>query len=341
MINIQRLNVSFKQKKNNIHAVKDVSLTINEGEIFGIIGYSGAGKSTLLRCINLLEKPTSGTVLVDRVDLTALSKTELRQKRSGIGMIFQQFNLIHAKTVYENIAFNLLAAGVPQSEHRKRIEELLELVGLQDKQNSYPEELSGGQKQRVGIARALANNPKILLCDEATSALDPDTTQQILELLKNINQLLNITIVLVTHEMEVIKSICQRVAVMEKGEIVEVDDVYQLFAKPKSSLMKQFVASLYQDNLPQLILKAYQNDTLVRLVFDNSNAEQAIIDHLKEAFQVSVSIVQGKIEYIQQKPLGHLTIALKGHHHEIEKVCDYLKRTITRMEVIHSYENIH
>ena len=218
MIEVQQLTKAYK----DITAIKDINLTIEKGEIFGIIGYSGAGKSTLLRCLNLLEKPTEGSIFVDKEDITTLSDKAVRKKRQQIGMIFQHFHLISAKTVYENVAFSLKAAGKSKEEMKNRVPELLEMVGLADKAGNYPSQLSGGQKQRVGIARALANDPKVLLCDEATSALDPTTTDSILKLLKKINETLGITIVLITHEMEVVQTICDRVAVMEAGEIVEI-----------------------------------------------------------------------------------------------------------------------
>ncbi|MBS4750905.1 ATP-binding cassette domain-containing protein [Granulicatella sp. zg-ZJ] len=336
MIKIDDVSVLFKQKKQEIQAVHQVNLHIEKGDIFGIIGYSGAGKSTLLRCINFLEQPTSGKIEVDGVDLSTLNKNELRRARASIGMIFQQFNLIASKTVYENIVFNLVAANVPKEEHATRVNELLTLVGLSDKATSYPKELSGGQKQRVGIARALANNPKILLCDEATSALDPETTKQILSLLKKINESLGITIVLVTHEMEVIKSICHKVAVMEKGRIVESNRVYDLFAHPQSDLMKQFVASLYDDALPSQVFNHNEKDTLLTLVFHSNNAEEPVIDKLKDLFEVSVSILQGKIEYIQDEPLGHLTIALSGKDEEKEKALSYLRSVVSQVKVVTS-----
>ena len=222
MIEVQQLTKAYK----DITAIKDINLTIEKGEIFGIIGYSGAGKSTLLRCLNLLEKPTEGSIFVDNEDITTLSDKEVRKERQQIGMIFQHFHLISAKTVYENVAFSLKAAGKSKEEMKNRVPELLEMVGLADKADNYPSQLSGGQKQRVGIARALANDPKVLLCDEATSALDPTTTDSILKLLKKINETLGITIVLITHEMEVVQTICHRVAVMEAGEIVEIGRVY-------------------------------------------------------------------------------------------------------------------
>ena len=230
MINLNNVSKTFYQKGKEIQALKPTNLHVKAGEIFGIIGYSGAGKSTLLRCLNLLETPSEGEVIVDNQVVNKLNRKDLRSYRQKIGMIFQQFNLLSSKTVGENVAFNLKAGDVDSKDIPKRIDELLELVGLSDKKNVYPSQLSGGQKQRVGIAKALANNPKLLLCDEATSALDPVTTKQILSLLKEINRKLGITIILVTHEMEVIKQICDNVAVMENGEIIELNSVYEIFS---------------------------------------------------------------------------------------------------------------
>lgn len=334
LLEIKDLHLTYRQKDKVVKAVDGVNLTIQSGEIFGIIGYSGAGKSSLLRCMNLLEVPTQGAVLVNGRSLTELTAKQLRQTRTKIGMIFQQFHLIHSKTVAENIVFNLKAAGFPKQDYAKRVTELLDLVGLGDKANRYPGELSGGQKQRVGIARALANNPRILLCDEATSALDPETTQQILALLKSINQKLGITIVMVTHEMEVIKSICHRVAVMEQGQLVEVNSTYQAFARPESQLMKQFVANLYDDQLPDEAMEHLRDHTLLTLVFSGEMAERSFIDTLKESFAVSVSILHGNIEYIQGKALGHLTIALQGESEEIRRVKEYLERYLAEVKEV-------
>jgi len=251
MIEIKNLTKIYSAKKKQVVGVDDVSLTIRNGEIFGIIGYSGAGKSTLLRCLNLLERPTSGQVIIDGVDLTALNDKQLRQARLKIGMIFQHFYLVSSKTVFENVAFALKAAKKPKNEIEKRVNELLEMVGLSDKRDAYPSQLSGGQKQRVGIARALANDPTVLLCDEATSALDPSTTKSILDLLKKINRELGITIVLITHEMEVVKDICDRVAVMQNGKIIELGTVYDIFTNPKEELTKSFINSVLQFELPE------------------------------------------------------------------------------------------
>ena len=237
MIYLKNICKTFiDDNKKEVHAVNDVSLTINDGDIFGIIGFSGAGKSTLVRCINLLERPTSGTVEVDGKDLTKLSEKELRESRKKIGMIFQHFNLFPSRTIFGNVAFPLQGSGLSKEEIAAKVRNLLELVGISEKENAYPSQLSGGQKQRVAIARALANDPDILLCDEATSALDPQTTKAILDLLKDLNKKLGITIVVITHEMAVVKEICNKVAVMEKGRVVEEGDVFSIFANPQEAL---------------------------------------------------------------------------------------------------------
>ena len=249
---IEIVNVTKQYK--DVKAVEDVTLTIQQGEIFGIIGYSGAGKSTLLRCLNMLEAPTAGQIFIDGKETTSLTKREIKKERVKIGMIFQHFHLISSKTVADNVAFSLKAAGKSKSEIKKRVAELLDMVGLSDRAGHYPAQLSGGQKQRVGIARALANEPKVLLCDEATSALDPTTTASILELLQEINQTLGITIVLITHEMAVVQQICHRIAVMENGKVVEAGDVYDLFANPATALTKQFVQTVHSLTLPDRLL---------------------------------------------------------------------------------------
>ena len=244
MIELSNIVKTFKANKENIHAVNDVSLTINDGEIYGIIGYSGAGKSTLIRLINQLEVQTAGDVVIDGVNIKELSPRELRLQRQQIGMIFQHFNLLWSRTVAENIELPLEFAHVPKAERQQRAAELIEMVGLTGREDAYPSELSGGQKQRVGIARALANSPRILLCDEATSALDPDTTEQILELLREINRRLGITIVMITHQMEVVQKICTRMAVMNDGKIVEEGTVKQLFEHPKHAVTRRFVQNI-------------------------------------------------------------------------------------------------
>ena len=241
MIELSHVSKEFGSGENRVLAVNDVSLTIADGDIFGVIGFSGAGKSTLVRCINLLERPTSGTVTVDGKELTGLSPAELRQTRKKIGMIFQHFNLMRSRTVFDNVAYPLRGSGLSQQQVRDKVKKLLELVDIADKAKAYPSQLSGGQKQRVAIARALANDPGVLLCDEATSALDPQTTKAILHLLKDLNRKLGITIVLITHEMAVVKEICNRVAVMEHGNVVEQGDVFSIFVAPKQPVTQNFI----------------------------------------------------------------------------------------------------
>ena len=255
MIELLNLSKSFKTKNKTIHALSDVSLTVEKGEIFGVIGTSGAGKSTLIRCVNLLEKPNEGKVIVDNIELTKLSDAQLTLERRKIAMIFQHFNLLSSRTVFDNIAFPLELEGKSKSAIKEKVNSLLDLVGLNDKAKDYPANLSGGQKQRVAIARALANDPKVLLCDEATSALDPATTKSILKLLKSINQKLNLTILLITHEMEVIKTICDKVAVIDHGKLAEQGNVEQIFTNPKQEITKGFIQSSLNVELPLV----YQN----------------------------------------------------------------------------------
>jgi D-methionine transport system ATP-binding protein len=313
--------------------VDNVSLTIPKGEIFGIIGYSGAGKSTLLRCLNLLEKPTEGQVLINKKDLTALSKIEVRKERLKIGMIFQHFHLISSAKVYDNIAFSMLAAGKTKTEIQQRVPELLEMVGLADRADYYPAQLSGGQKQRVGIARALANDPTVLLCDEATSALDPNTTASILKLLKEINQNLGITIVLITHEMEVVQQICHRVAVMEDGKVIEVNEAYELFADPQTPLAKKFVQTVHSLTLPERLLEA-RTGSIVQITFRGDSAEDSIISETINRFSVIVNILHGQISYIQDRPLGVLIVEIKGEQSEIDRAIEYITIRTNRLEVL-------
>ena len=328
---IELVNVTKTYK--NVTAVDNVSLTIPKGEIFGIIGYSGAGKSTLLRCLNLLEKPTEGQVLINKKDLTALSKKEVRKERLKIGMIFQHFHLISSAKVYENIAFSMLAAGKTKDEIQRRVPELLELVGLADRADYYPAQLSGGQKQRVGIARALANDPTVLLCDEATSALDPNTTESILKLLKEINKRLGITIVLITHEMQVVQQICHRVAVMENGKVIEVNEAYELFADPQTPLAKQFVQTVHSLTLPERLLEA-RTGSIVQITFRGDSAEDSIISETINRFKVIVNILHGQISYIQDRPLGILIVEIKGEQSEIERAIEYITNRTNQLEVL-------
>jgi len=334
MIELRHLTKTYHTKGKTITAVHDVSFTINRGEIFGIVGYSGAGKSSLLRCLNMLEKPTSGQVLIDQTDLTKLSGDQLRQVRQSIGMIFQHFNLMANRTVAGNIAYAMEVAGKGKEEIAARIKELLDLVGLSDKANAFPSELSGGQKQRVGIARALANSPKVLLCDEATSALDPMTTSSILELLREINQKLGLTIVLITHEMHVVKEICHRVAIMANGQVLEEGDVYQIFAKPQEQLTKQFVRTVIDVQLPDHLLEPKSESELVRISLLADQAEKPMFDKLIRSFQVQANILHGKIEYIQGRPLAVFILELTGEQQERLKALAYLQQETAETEVI-------
>ena len=325
---------TYLHKGREINALRPTNLTINEGEIFGLIGFSGAGKSTLLRLINLLEAPTTGTIHVGDDEVTALNQKDLRVKRQKIGMIFQQFNLIESKTVADNIAFVLRAAKYPKSEIDGRIDELLELVGLSEKKTVFPKNLSGGQKQRVGIARALANNPDVLLSDEATSALDPETTKTILNLLKRINKELGITIVVITHEMEVIKDLAERVGVMSNGEIIEMDDVYKIFSEPTHEVTKGFVQDIYDFQIPPHIVQTEENK-IITIKFLQESAEESYLNKLYREFDLSISILNGRIEYINGIPLGILMLQVTGEPSEIERLSRNITETpgIERAEI--------
>ena len=325
---------TYLHKGREINALRPTNLTINEGEIFGLIGFSGAGKSTLLRLINLLEAPTTGTIHVGDDEVTALNQKDLRVKRQKIGMIFQQFNLIESKTVADNIAFVLRAAKYPKSELDGRIDELLELVGLSEKKTVFPKNLSGGQKQRVGIARALANNPDVLLSDEATSALDPETTKTILNLLKRINKELGITIVVITHEMEVIKDLAERVGVMSNGEIIEMDDVYKIFSEPTHEVTKGFVQDIYDFQIPPHIVQTEENK-IITIKFLQESAEESYLNKLYREFDLSISILNGRIEYINGIPLGILMLQVTGGPSEIERLSRNITETpgIERAEI--------
>lgn len=341
MIQLQDIEKVYESAQQQVHALKNVSLTINQGEIFGIIGKSGAGKSTLIRCINMLESPTKGKVIVDGQDLTALKETELREARKQIGMIFQHFNLLSSRTVYENIAFPLELSKKSKEEIDKEVHHLLELVDLADKKDSYPAQLSGGQKQRVGIARALACRPKVLLCDEATSALDPQTTKSILALLKDINRKFQLTIVLITHEMQVIKEICDRVAVIEDGHIVEEGQVLKVFTEPQSQTAKDFISALVQNPLPEHFsglsatpVAGVANNLLVRLSFIGHSTEEPVISAMVRHFNVDANILFGNIDHIQDTPIGTLVIELSGTDSSLEEALHYLKTRDLGIEVM-------
>ncbi len=316
MIEIKNVTKTFQTKEDAVHAVNGVSLTIRDGEIYGIIGYSGAGKSTLVRLINQLEKCTAGDVIIDGTSMRGLSKKELNAKRMKIGMIFQHFNLMWSRTVLKNIELPLELAGVPKAEREAKAMELVQLVGLMGKENAYPSELSGGQKQRVGIARALANDPDILLSDEATSALDPETTDQILDLLREINTRTGITIVMITHQMEVVQKICHKMAVMSDGRIVEEGTVKELFEHPKHDVTRKFVQNIEGDKpieeLAESLKLKYPEGKLIRLSFSANNSEQPIIANAVRKVDFPVSIVEANIAHTQEGPMGVTYLHLYG-----------------------------
>lgn len=342
MIYLKNICKTFMDdNKKEVHAVNDVSLTINDGDIFGIIGFSGAGKSTLVRCINLLERPTSGTVEVDGKDLTKLSEKELRESRKKIGMIFQHFNLFPSRTIFGNVAFPLHGSGLSKEEIAAKVRNLLELVGISEKENAYPSQLSGGQKQRVAIARALANDPDILLCDEATSALDPQTTKAILDLLKDLNKKLGITIVVITHEMAVVKEICNKVAVMEKGRVVEEGDVFSIFANPQEALTQNFIKTtsnlrkiedLVNEGSPVVDLKP--GELIVRLSYIEKNISEPLISAMTYKFNVILNIIFANIEIIQDAPIGGTVAIMSGKSEDIDAALDYLRDKNVGVEVI-------
>ena len=334
MIQIENLSKEYNTKNGTVKGVDQVTLSIDDGDIYGIVGYSGAGKSSLLRCINLLERPTSGKVIVDGTDITTLRSDELRKARLKLGMIFQHFYLISQKTVAENIAFSLRAAKVPEKKRRERVDELLSMVGLSDKKDVYPSQLSGGQKQRVAIARALANNPKVLLCDEATSALDPTTTKSILALLKKLNEELNITIILITHEMNVVKEICNRMAVMQDGKVIEEGSVYEVFADPREDLTKEFINSVVSFEIPKAIVERCEGP-IVKVTFKGEVAGEGIISDALQSHRVKGNFLHGSIEYIQQRPLGIFIMELNGKQQEVRAAIDYITGRGALVEVLH------
>lgn len=339
VISIKGLKKTFTSNNKELTAVDNLTLDINEGEIFGVIGYSGAGKSTFVRLLNRLEEPTSGSVTVGDKELTSLNTKELRIARQEIGMIFQHFNLLWSRTVQENISFPLEIAGVSKSERKSRVQELIDLVGLSGRENAYPSQLSGGQKQRVGIARALANNPKLLLCDEATSALDPETTNSILDLLVDINKRLGLTIILITHEMHVIRKICHRVAVMEKGKIVEQGNVLDVFSHPTQPVTKKFVSQVMGQNDEEedikYLLSTYKEGKLVRLHFIGEATNESLISQLIRKYPIDINILQGKITQTQAGGYGSLFIQVKGNQNEIDQAIDFIrKETSVELEVL-------
>lgn len=336
MIILDQVKKVFRTSSGQVTAVDSVNLEIRKGQIFGIIGYSGAGKSTLIRMLNLLERPTDGTVTIDGRDLTKVSAKELRLARQQIGMVFQHFNLLWSRTVYENIAFSLEIAGVKRDEIKPRVLELIQLVGLSGKENNYPSQLSGGQKQRVGIARALANNPKVLLCDEATSALDPQTTDEILDLLVTINKKYNLTIVLITHEMHVIQKICHQVAIMENGCVVEQGDVLNVFRNPSHAVTKRFVKQVVNEeesiNTLENLSHQLPEGKIVLLKYFKDKAEQPFITNVIRQYDVDINIIHGKVVQTQDGGYGSLYIQLTGN--DIHPALNYLKEAGVEIEVM-------
>ena len=355
MIEIRNLNKTFSLKGRSVDAVRGVSLTVQDGDIYGVIGYSGAGKSTLVRCINLLETPDSGLLRIGDSEeitvengkiLTGREKTPIKEKqlnamRRSIGMIFQHFNLLDRSTVFENVAYPLKYTGLSKKEIRDRVMEMLQLVDLTDKQDAYPSQLSGGQKQRVAIARALANHPKILLSDEATSALDPDATESILGLLRSLNEKLGLTIIAITHEMAVIKSICRHVAVMEDGRVVEEGSVYDVFAHPRQDITRHFVASASALNRVDKLLKedsplvrVQPGELLVKLLFSRDSVGDSVISEISREYQVSINIVLASVEVLEGAPLGGMIAVVKGSEEHIVQALQWMEAHHVEVEVL-------
>ena len=344
MIRLENVSKTFTDSNKEVHAVNNVSLTINDGDIFGIIGFSGAGKSTLVRCINLLEKPTDGKVFVDDAEITALSGKELRKARKKIGMIFQHFNLMPSRTIFGNVAYPLRGSGLSKEEIKaikEKVHHLLELVGISEKENAFPSQLSGGQKQRVAIARALANDPSILLCDEATSALDPQTTKSILKLLQQLNQTLGITVVVITHEMAVVKEICNRVAVMDHGDVVEEGEVFHVFASPKEPLTRSFIKTT--SNLQKIeeliaadspVVATKKGELIVRLSYVEKNTSEPLISTVTQKFGIILNIVFADVEIVQNAPIGGTVAIVSGESSRIDEALQYLRDKNVGVEVI-------
>ncbi|MDV7104775.1 methionine ABC transporter ATP-binding protein MetN [Vibrio sp. TH_r3] len=340
MIEISNVNKVFYQGTKEIHALRNINLSIPQGTIFGVIGSSGAGKSTLIRCVNMLEAPTQGNVVVDGVDLTLLSKSELSKARRNIGMIFQHFNLLSSRSVFNNVALPLELAGMDKQTISNKVTELLSLVGLADKRDTYPANLSGGQKQRVAIARALASDPKVLLCDEATSALDPATTQSILELLKEINRKLNITMLLITHEMDVVKGICHQVAIIGDGELVEKGTVGEIFAHPKTELAHEFIRSTLDLTIPE-DYQARLNRTriqgshpLIRLEFTGETVDAPVMSQIARQFDIDVSILSSDLDYAGGVKFGMMVAEFYGSEENDNAAIEFLKEHKVKVEVL-------
>ncbi len=341
LIQLEDVEKEFQTNETTNQVLKKINLEITQKDIFGIIGYSGAGKSTLVRCINGIEEITAGKVLVKGKDISALSKPELRTLRKKMGMIFQLFNLMPSRTVFGNVELPLKNSGLSKAEREARVRELLVLVGLSDKEKEYPAQLSGGQKQRVAIARALANNPEVLLCDEATSALDPQTTKAILKLLRELNQKLGITIVLITHEMSVVKEICHKVAIIDKGVILEQGDVFSVFSNPQKALTKSFIETtsnlkkvdeLLRENSEIVALEPGQ--ILIKIQYQDKHVSEALISAISKKFGIDANIISGDIEIIDEYPLGGLVAILDGEQEQLTEAITFLESKQIKVEVL-------
>ena len=339
MIKFQNISKIFRTKTTEVHALENINLQIEKGDIYGVIGFSGAGKSTLVRMVNALEKPDSGTVIVNNKDISQLQGHELRSFRKNIGMIFQHFNLLESKTVFQNIAIPLQLEHWPKEKIQERVKELLKFVELEDKESALPKQLSGGQKQRVGIARALALNPQILLCDEATSALDPRTTDSILELLKKINRDLDITILMITHQMNVIAQVCNKVAVLEKGQLVESGSVIEVFGNPQKETTKGFIRTVINDQLPQKV-KDYLNNydkpqKILRLRFDGRNADEPVMSLAIKETGVNISILYGTVTELEETVIGFQTVQLTGTQAQLDAAVKFFdEHNVPKFEVV-------
>ena len=341
MIKLKNVSKIFNVSGKKLTALDNVSLEIPKGHICGVIGASGAGKSTLIRCVNLLEKPSEGSVIIDGNDLTQLSDAELVLERRNIGMIFQHFNLLSSRTVFGNVALPLELEGMPKKDIEAKVNELLSLVGLNDKKNVYPANLSGGQKQRVAIARALASDPKVLLCDEATSALDPATTHSILKLLKEINRTLGITILLITHEMEVVKRICDQVAVIDKGRLIEQGTVSEIFSNPKTELAQEFISSTFHITLPEEYLenlsdtpKHAKSYPIIKFEFTGRSVDAPLLSQASKKFGVELSILTSQIDYAGGVKFGYTIAEVEGNEDKITQTKIYLMENNVRVEVL-------
>ncbi|NIF86653.1 methionine ABC transporter ATP-binding protein [Comamonas sp. Tr-654] len=346
MIEIRDLSLTYQGPKGPVHALRGINLEIASGEVFGIIGRSGAGKSSLVRCLNLLNRPTEGKVIVNGRDLMQLSDGELRAARRDIGMVFQHFNLLSSRTVYDNVALPLELAGVSKDEIYQRVTPLLELVGLDHLADRYPAQISGGQKQRVGIARALASNPKVLLSDEATSALDPETTRSILDLLRKVNRELGVTVVLITHQMLVIKQIADRVAVIDGGEIAELGPVIDVFTRPQQTITKSLIDEIVPQQLPESVMKRVnqlaaqlqpgQQGQLLRLSYAGESAYQPILSHLIRELGLDLSILHGQIDEIQEQTFGSLAVYASGEAAKIDAAVEHLRTSGVQVQIVSS-----